>query len=58
MAMITRLELGTRDSAFDRFLESTSDACDDCVGLIESRIRVGPVERGVEIVVNGVRVVV
>ena len=39
-------------------LESTSDACDDCVGLIESRIRVGPVERGVEIVVNGVRVVV
>ncbi len=39
-------------------LESTSDACVECVGLIESRIRVGPVESGVEIVVNGVRVVV
>ncbi len=39
-------------------LESTSDACVACVGLIESRIRVGPVESGVEIVVNGVRVVV
>lgn len=39
-------------------LESTSDACIECVGLIESRIRVGPVERGVEIVVNGIRVVV
>ncbi|MCZ6647870.1 MAG: hypothetical protein O7B30_01305, partial [Thaumarchaeota archaeon] len=32
-------------------LESTSDACVECVGLIESRIRVGPVERGTEIVV-------
>ena len=39
-------------------LESTSDACVECVGLIESRIRVGPVERGTEIVVNGIRVVV
>ena len=41
-------------------LEAISDSapCRDCVGLIESRIRVGPVESGVEIVVNGVRVVV
>lgn len=39
-------------------LESTAEFCVECVGLIESRIRIGPVERGIEIVVNGVRVIV
>lgn len=39
-------------------LESTSDVCDQCIGIIETVLRVGPVPDGTEIVVNGLRIVV
>lgn len=39
-------------------LESTSDVCVECIGTIETTLRVGPVPSGTEIVVNGLRVVV
>lgn len=38
-------------------LESTSEVCVECVGIIETTLRVGLVPDGVEIVVNGLRVV-
>ena len=39
-------------------LESTSDTCVECIGVIETLLRVGPVSEGTEIVVNGLRVIV
>jgi hypothetical protein len=39
-------------------LESTSDVCVECIGIIETILRIGPVPDGTEIVVNDLRVVV
>ncbi|NIM46089.1 MAG: hypothetical protein GTN80_09895 [Nitrososphaeria archaeon] len=39
-------------------LESTSDVCVECIGTIETVLRVGPVPDGTEITVNGLSVTV
>lgn len=39
-------------------LESTSDQCIECVGVVETIIRVGPIPIGTDVAVNGLRVVV
>ncbi len=35
-------------------LEKTSDICIQCVGVIESELKIGPIKPGTEIIVNGV----
>ncbi len=39
-------------------LESTQDQCIECVGVVETIIRVGPIPAGTDVAVNGLRVVV
>ncbi len=38
--------------------ESTSEVCVECVGTIDTTLRVGPISEGTEIIVNDLRVVV
>ena len=38
-------------------LESTSNVCIECIGIIETVLQIGPVPDGTEIVVNDLRVV-
>lgn len=39
-------------------LESTDDQCIECVGVVQTIIRVGPIPVGTDVAVNGLRVVV
>jgi len=37
-------------------LKKTSEVCIECLGIVETRLKIGPIERGSEIVVNGLAI--